>query len=83
MRGQALIDVFIAHGEVTENCSNEGYYEDIKFGPFKQESIGYWTLYEHTNTVSKYSILESKDTLTQKRLTGAGAGGCKEIWSKK
>lgn len=39
MSGQALIDVFIdcnsAQGEVTENCSNEGYYEDIKLGRFK------------------------------------------------
>lgn len=39
MSGQALINVFIdcnsAQGEVTENCSNEGYYEDTKFGPFQ------------------------------------------------
>lgn len=63
MSGQALTDVFIDCNP--ENCSNKGYYEDIKFGPFKQESIGYWTLYEHTNTVSKFSVLESKDTLTQ------------------
>lgn len=39
MSGQALIDVFIdcnsAQGEVTENYSNEGYYEEIKFGHFK------------------------------------------------
>lgn len=38
MSGQALIDVFIdcnsAQGEVTENCSNEGYYQHIKFGQF-------------------------------------------------